>query len=178
MKVLAISSSPRKNGNSDLLCDQFLKGAAQMGHATEKIRLAGLDIHPCMACCGCGETHSCVQKDGMTEVLEKVIAADVIVLAVPVYFYSMAAQMKLFIDRCFSRYTQIKNKQFYFIVTAADPQHSAADETIAGLRGFLRCLPGAEEKGIIYGTGAWDKGDALRHPAYEKAFEMGKTIKA
>ena len=50
------------------------------------------------------------------------------------------------------------------------------EETLAGLRGFLRCLPGAEEKGVIYGTGAWDKGDALRRPAYEKAFEMGKSI--
>ena len=102
----------------------------------------------------------------MDELLDKVIGADVIVLAVPVYFYSMAAQMKVFIDRCFARYTEIKNKQFYFIVTAADPQRSAAEETIAGLRGFLRYLPGAEEKGVVYGTGAWDKGDSLRHPAY------------
>ena len=176
MKVLAISSSPRKNGNSDLLCDQFLKGAAQAGHMTEKLRLAERDIRPCAACYGCGETHACVQQDGMAEVLDKVTGADIIVLAAPVYFYSMAAQMKIFIDRCFPRYTEIKNKRFYFIVTAADPQHSAAEATLAGLRGFLRCLPGAEEKGIVYGTGAWDKGDALRHPAYEKAFEMGKSI--
>ena len=100
-----------------------------------------------------GKTHACVQQDGMDELLDKVIGADVIVLAVPVYFYSMAAQMKIFIDRCFARYTEIKNKQFYFIVTAADPQRSAAEETIAGLRGFLRCLPGAEE----------GKGRRLRH---------------
>lgn len=176
MKVLAISSSPRKGGNSDLLCSRFLEGAAQAGHSVEKIRLAELDIHPCTACCGCGETHVCVQTDGMAEVLDKVIGADVIVLAVPVYFYSMAAQMKILIDRCFARYTEIKNKCFYFIITAADPQHTAADGTVAGLRGFLRCLPGAEEKGIIYGTGAWDKGDALRHPAYEKALELGKSV--
>lgn len=160
MKVLAISSSPRKNGNSDLLCNQFLEGAVQAGHCVEKIRLVELNIHPCTACCGCAESRVCVQQDSMAEVLDKVIEADVIVLAVPVYFYSMAAQMKIFIDRCFSRYSDIRDKSFYFIVTAADPQHSAAEGTIAGLRGFLRCLPGAEEKGIIYGTWAWDKGCA------------------
>lgn len=178
MKVLAINSSPRKNGNCDLLCDQFLKGAAQAGHAVEKIRLAERDIRPCAACYSCGNGHNCVQQDGMAEILEKVMEADVIVLATPVYFYSMAAQMKIFIDRCFTRYTEIKDKQFYFIITAADPQHSAAEETIAGLRGFLRCLSGAKEMGIIYGTGAWDKGDVLRHPAYEKAFEMGRSVGA
>ena len=80
------------------------------------------------------------------------------------------------IDRCLPRYTEIKDKVFYYIITAADPQHSAADETIAGFRGFLRCLPGAQEKDIIYGTGTWDMNDVYRHPAYEKAYEMGKAV--
>ena len=88
----------------------------------------------------------------------------------------MNAQMKTFIDRCLPRYQEIKDKVFYYIITAADPQHSAADETIAGLRGYLRCLPGAQEKGIIYGTGTWDKNDVYRHPSFEKAYEAGKSI--
>lgn len=112
----------------------------------------------------------------MAEILQKLIDADIIVLATPVYFYSMCAQMKIFIDRCFPRYSEIKNKAFYLIVTAADPQHSAMEETLAGLRGYLRCLPGAQEKEVIYGTGAWDKGDILRHPAYEKAYQLGKAL--
>lgn len=82
--------------------------------------------------------------------------------------------MKMMIDRCLPRYEEIKNKHFYYVVTAADPQHSAADETIAGLRGFLRCLSCAQEYSTIYGTGTWDKGDVYRHPSYEKAYEMGK----
>ena len=106
--------------------------------------------------------------------VQKLIETDVIVLATPVYFYSMSAQMKTFIDRCLPRYTEIKGKAFYYIITAADPQHSAADETIAGLRGFLRCLPGAQEKDIIYGTGTWDMNDVYQHPAYEKAYELGR----
>ena len=159
MKVLAISASPRKGGNSDVLCDQFLKGAAEAGNEIKKIALGQVNISPCAACYGCSKSHRCV-----------------IVLATPVYFYSMDAQMKIMIDRCLPRYQEIRDKDFYYIVTAADPQHSAAEETIAGLRGFLRCLPGAEEKGIVYGTGAWDKGDVYRHPSFEKAYEMGKTI--
>ncbi len=69
----------------------------------------------------------------------------------------MNAQMKIMIDRCLPMYREIKDKDFYYIITAADLQHSAADGTIAGLRGFLRCLPGAKEKGIVYGTGTWGK---------------------
>lgn len=176
MKVIAVSASPRNGGNSDVLCDQFLKGAKEAGHQTEKIRIGQKNISPCMACYGCRKTKACVKKDDMEEILNKLIEADVIILAAPVYFYSMNAQMKVFIDRCLPRYQEIRDKAFYYIVTAADPQHSAADETIAGLRGYLRCLPGAQEKGIIYGTGAWDKNDIYRHPAFEKAYETGKSI--
>lgn len=176
MKVLAISSSPRLGGNSDALCDEFLKGAAQAGHETEKVSLAGKKIGPCRACYACAKSRSCVQKDDMAPLLEKLIAADVIVLATPVYFYCMSAQMKLMIDRCLPRYTAIENKKFYFIITAADPGHEAAEATIAGLRGFLDCLPGAEERGVVYGTGTWQKGDVYQHPALREAFRLGQSV--
>ena len=177
MKVLAISSSPRLHGNSDLLCDQFLKGAAEAGHSVEKVRLAEKSISLCAACDKCQSDAMCVKKDDMADILNDVISTDVIVLATPVYFYSMSAQMKIFIDRCYARFREITGKDFYLIVTSAAPQHEAAEETIAGLRGFLRCLPETREKDIIYGSGAWDKGDILRHPAYEKAFELGNALK-
>ena len=156
MKVLAISSSPRKGGNSDVLCDEFLKGATQNGHTTRKIRLAEKKIAPCMVCYGCAENHACVRKNDMAEVLDAMKAADVIVLASPV-FYSVCAQMKTMIDRCLADYQAIRDKTFYLIVTSADPQHRAADETLADLREYLRCLPGAKEAGVIFGTGTWDK---------------------
>ncbi len=176
MKVLAISSSPRKGGNSDVLCDEFLKGAAEAGHEVRKIRLAEMKISPCHACSGCTETHVCVRGDDMAEVLAAMKAADAIVLASPVYFYSICAQMKTMIDRCFSDYQSIANKTFYLIVTAADPQHSAADETLADFRGFLRCLPGAKEAGAVLGVGTWDKGDIYQHPALKQAHEMGRSV--
>lgn len=176
MKVLAISASPRRGGNSDVLCDQFLKGAAENGNEVNKINLRDMKTSPCAACYGCTKSHQCVQQDDMAQIQQELTLADVIVLAAPVYFYSMNAQMKIMIDRCLPMYRKIKDKDFYYIITAADPQHSAADGTIAGLRGFLRCLPGAKEKGIVYGIGTWGKGDVYQHPSLEKAYEMGKMV--
>lgn len=86
MKVLVINGSPRARGNSDLLCDEFLRGAREAGHQGEKISLREKNIAPCKACYACFKTGCCVQRDDMEEGLEKVAACDVIVLASPTYF--------------------------------------------------------------------------------------------
>lgn len=176
MKILIISSSPRKGGNSDVLCDQFAKGATENGHEVEKISLQEKKISPCIACYSCMKDHICSINDDMSDIFSKLAGADVIVLSSPVYFYSLTAQMKIFIDRCLVNYKILKDKIFYFIVTAADPQHEAAEATLMAFRGFLRCLPNAKEAGIIYGMGAWDKGDIYKHPAYEQAYQAGKKV--
>ncbi len=177
MKVLIISSSPRKDGNSDVLCQRFASGAMESGNEVEILSLRDKRIAPCNACYACMESHTCVIKDDMAELFLKLVEADVIVLASPVYFYSVSAQMKAMIDRCLADYKSLVGKQFYFIVTAADPQREAAEGTLAAFRGFIRCLPKAEEKGVLYGLGAWDKGDVYRHPSYEQAYETGKQVK-
>lgn len=175
-KVLIISSSPRKGGNSDLLCDQFLKGAQEAGHETEKIFLPAHKINYCLGCGVCNNTHVCVQKDDMKPLLDKMVEADVIVLATPVYFYSMDGQLKTFIDRTVPRYTEISNKDFYFIVTAADSNKQNMTRTLEALRGFTEdCLDGTHEKGVIYGVGAWQKGEVKNTPAYEQAYQAGKN---
>ena len=174
-KVLIISASPRKGGNSDLLCEQFLLGAKEAGHNVEKIFLRDHKINYCLGCGVCNNTHKCVQKDDMKALLDKMVEADVIVLATPVYFYTMDAQLKTFIDRCVPRYTEISDKDVYFIVSAADTDKNNLAPTIEGLRGFTRdCLEGTKEKGIIYGTGAWQIGEVKVLPIYKKAYEMGK----
>jgi multimeric flavodoxin WrbA len=176
-KVLLLSSSPRKGGNSDLLCEQFMKGVREAGHRAEKIFLKNKKINYCTGCCICfNEEKGCVQKDDMAEILKKMIAADVIVMATPVYFYTMCGQMKTLIDRTCSRYTEIRNKNFYFIVAAADKRKKAMAPTLEGFRAFLSCLSGAKERGIIYGTGAWNIGDIKKSDAMNKAFEMGKAV--
>lgn len=174
-KVLIISASPRKGGNSDLLCDQFLKGAKEAGHNVEKVFLRDRKINYCLGCGVCSSTHNCVQKDDMKPLLEKMVEADVIVLATPVYFYTMDGQLKTFIDRCVPRYTNITNKDFYFILSAADTEKANLKPAVEGLRGFTRdCLDGTKEKGIIYGVGAWQVGEIKKLPVYQEAYEMGQ----
>jgi multimeric flavodoxin WrbA len=151
-----------------------MEGAVEAKHQVDKVFLAGKKINYCKACNGCAGTGKCVQKDDMAQILDSMMAADVIVLATPVYFYTMCAQMKTVIDRTFARYTKITNKDFYFIVTAADSRKAALERTIEGFRAFTSCLPGAKEKGIVYGTGAWEVGDILGSPAMDQAYKMGK----
>lgn len=175
--VLIISASPRKGGNSDTLCDQFLAGAREAGHQAEKVFLREKDIHYCTGCGLCfRQKGTCSQSDDMAELAGRLAEADVIVLATPVYFYTMDAQMKTFIDRCCAYYTSLTGKEFYFIVTAADTDVAAMERTIEGFRGFAVCLDGAVEKGIVYGVGAWEKGDIQKTPAMAAAWEMGKQV--
>lgn len=175
--VLIISASPRKGGNSDILCDRFVQGAEESGNKVEKVFVASKNIGYCRGCGVCNTTHKCVQKDDMAEILDKMVKADVIVLATPVYFYSMDGQMKTFIDRTVPRYTEIRNKDFYFIMTAADTEKASLERTMETFRGFTEdCLSGAKEAGIIYGTGAWNIGEIKSTPAYDEAYEMGRRV--
>lgn len=175
-KVLILSSSPRRGGNSDTLCDQFQKGAVEAGNQVEKIFLKEKNINYCTGCGACYNSSKCFQHDDMADVLEKIVQADVIVMATPVYFYTMAAQMKTLIDRTVPRYEEITGKDFYFIVTAADNSIKAMERTIEGFRGFTSCLSDAREKGILYGVGAWNIGEINKTPAMQQAYELGKSI--
>lgn len=174
-KVLILSGSPRKYGNSDMLCEQFAKGASENGSPVEKIYVQDLKIGGCRACYACRNSHVCVQKDDMESLLGKMIEADVIVLATPVYFYSMDGQMKTMIDRTLPRYAEIANKNFYFIATAAAGKN-AMERTMDSLRGFTDCLPGAKVKAMIYGSGVYEKGEVENSPAMKQAYEAGKNI--
>lgn len=175
--VLIISASPRRHGNSDTLCDRFMQGASESGNQVEKIFLKDKKIAYCTGCGYCFDHHVCSQKDDMSEMLEKLLAADVIVFATPVYFYTMDAQMKCFIDRTTPKYTEITNKEFYFIMTAADNEKESFNRTLEAFRGFTEdCLSGAVESGIIYGGGTWHMGEVQDTPAYNQAYEMGKNV--
>ena len=171
--ILIISASPRKGGNSDLLCDAFMQGALDAGHRVEKVRLSDKKINYCRGCGVCNDTHVCMQKDDMAEMLEKLLKADVIVLGTPVYFYTLNAQMKTFIDRTVPRYLDIRDKEFDFILAAADDNREAMLRTVECFRGFLDCLEGAVERGVVYGIGAWKVGDIKGSPALEEAKSMG-----
>ena len=177
-KVLILSGSPRKNGNSDLLCDEFMRGAKEAGNEVEKIRVVEQKIDFCRGCYYCQKSGGvCAIKDDMAEVLQKMIDADVIVLASPVYFYSIDAQLKALIDRTVSRWTEVKNKEFYYIATSADDSKEAQERTIECFRGYADCVEGAVEKGIVYGVGVYEKGEVKNTPAIKEAYQMGLSVK-
>ena len=175
--ILILSSSPRRGGNSDTLCDEFLRGATEAGHSVEKIFLRNKTINYCTGCSTCSlHQKPCPQKDDMPEILDKMIAADIIVMATPVYFYTMSAQMKTLIDRCCGLYTQMTSKEFYFIVTAAENEQKKMERTIDTFQGFLDCLDGATIGGVIYGLGVWHSGEINSTSTMRQAYEMGRSI--
>ncbi len=176
-KILILSGSPRKGGNSDILCDEFMRGAREAGHQVEKIRVTEKKIAPCLGCYYCAKHDgACVQKDYMADLLQKMINAEVLVLASPVYFYSIDAQLKAVIDRTVARWLEVKDKELYYIVTMADEAKVSADTTLACFRGYAECVEGAVEKGVIIGNGVYEAGEVRSTPAMEEAYEMGKNV--
>ncbi len=174
-QILLLAGSPRKNGNSDTLCNSFKKGCEEQGHQVQKIYLQDQHIQGCTACYACKKLGHCILKDDAAEVQRAMIQADVIVLASPVYFYSISGQLKTLIDRCLSCAAKLSGKDFYFLLTAADSKEEmkrAAD----ALTGFTDCISGSRVKGIVYGDGAWQLGDIQGHPALEEAYQLGKQI--
>ena len=151
----------------------------QFGEPVRLVKEPGLKfrlqvfIEDCTGCGVCYDTRTCPQRDDAAQIVGKMIAADVIVLATPVYFYTMSAQMKTLIDRCCARYTEMTGKEFYFIVAAADDSKAAMERTIDGFRGFLDCLDDSRECGTIYGVGAWKIGEIEGSPAMKQAYDAG-----
>ena len=176
-KILVISASGRKGGNSDTLCDEFMRGAKEAGHTIEKIRLTEVKLGYCTGCYACQKLKRCVQKDDGNAIVEKMLAADSIVLATPVYFYSMNAQLKTLIDRTVSRWDdfgRFKGTEFWLIVTAADENKKMLRSTLEAIRGFMRdCMDGSIERGVIYGTGAYEIGAVKFMPVMQEAYKAG-----
>ncbi|MGN0136449.1 NAD(P)H-dependent oxidoreductase [Anaerotignum sp.] len=176
-RVLILSGSPRRGGNSDLLCNAFLRGAEEAGNQVKKIFIRDKKIGYCNACYYCREHGGvCAVKDDMEEILQEMHWADVIVMASPVYFYSIDAQMKTVIDRTVAQWTELKNKEFYYIMTAAEADKAAMDCTLECFRGFAVCLDGSTEKGVLYGSGVYEAGAVKETPLIQEAYEMGKAV--
>ena len=99
MKIIILEGSPNRKGSSNLLADCFKQGAEEAGHTVEIIDAAHADIHPCTGCIHCGYEGPCVQKDEMDRIRPKILEADMLVFATPLYYYGMSAQLKVLIDR-------------------------------------------------------------------------------
>ncbi len=175
--VLAISSTLRKNGNSEILAREFLRGAQESGHNVEFITLQNKDIKFCKGCMACQKMGSCVIKDDSNEIVEKMKNADVIVFATPIYYYEMSGQLKTLLDRANCLYdSDYKFRDIYFIATAADSDSHSADIAIAGIKGWISCYEKSKLKGKILGAGVDDIGAIKDKPAMKQAYIKGKEL--
>ncbi len=174
--VLILSSSPRKNGNSELLCKAFAEGAQAAGHRVEHIRIAEKRIGYCIACYACKQLGRCAFEDDASAILEKMLAADVIVLASPVYFYSISAQLKALFDRTVAIYPRLTNKTYYYLLTMADTERKQFDLVLAAMRGFLDCYEGSREAGMVCADGVEEAGAVANTPFVEAARALGQAI--
>ena len=173
-KVLILSASPRKNGNSDILCQQFIHGAEEAGHKAEQIYLYDKQIGFCRACYACFRTGKCVQQDDMESILERIQDTDVLVISTPTYFMTMNGMLKNTIDRFLPKWRELGGHEVYFIITGHDGKEGLS---LVGeeLTKIFREL-GNEIKGIIWGECVWQKGEVKGTKAMDEAFEAGKNL--
>jgi len=188
LKVLGLAGSIRRQGNTELLLDQVLAGAESKGAKTEKIIISRLEIAPCIACDKCFETGRCVVQDDYQLLYPRLIKAERIILAAPIFFTGVPAQAKAVIDRgqCFwARKYVLKNplpptdtglqRQGFLISTAGGPK-TKFDCAKRTLRAFLDTLDGQYGGELLF-PGVDEKGAILNHPtALDEAFALGKSL--
>jgi multimeric flavodoxin WrbA len=176
-KILVLSSSARRNGNSSTLSDEFIRGAHEAGHKAEKIFLRDKKINGCLGCFACQKNGGeCIQNDDMSEIYSKMLAADVIVFVSSVYFYSFNAQMKTVLDRTIALHGTFHDKTAYLIAAGQAPEEKYMTTMIDGFRKYIACFPNVVEGGIVFGYGVSDVGDVKGKPAMLQAYEMGKNV--
>ena len=177
MNILILSGSPRNNGNTDLLVEAFAKGASEKHHV-EVVSVHNYKVNPCMGCNACftSEGNACVQKDDMPLIYEKLANADMLVIASPVYFYGLSAQLKAFIDRCHNpiRDTFHIRKAALLLVGAA----SLPELFDSILTQYQLCLNffHIEDAGHVLVRGAKEKGSLRGSKAMEEAESLGRTV--
>ena len=176
-KVLVISTSLRRNSNSHGLAEEFAKGAKEAGHQVELISLIGRQIEYCVGCLSCQRTGQCVIEDDANLIAEKMLKADVVCYATPIYYYEMAGQMKTLLDRMNPLFSaDYKFRDVYMLSTAADDGPHVADRAVNGLEGWIECFAKAELAGSLFAGGVTGPGEITNHPALAKAYDMGKNI--
>lgn len=176
-KVLIISSSPRKGGNSEKLVEAFVKGAAERGNAAETIYLREKSFSFCKGCFACLKFGHCVIADDAVEIAKKMHDADVLVFATPVYYYSVSGQLKTMLDRANPLYdTDYAFTKVYLLATAAEDEAETVEGAEKAVQGWVDCFDRAEFSGTVFAGGVNDVGDIAGHPALEKAYQVGKDI--
>ena len=176
-QVLIISTSPRKGGNSDTLADAFAQGAREAGHRVEKISLYDKAIGFCKGCLVCQGTRRCVIRDDADAIARRMLTADVLVFATPIYYYGMCGQMKTMLDRANPLYSaDYRFRDVYLLSAAAEEDAHTADGAVDGITGWIACFEKARLAGTVFAGGVTAPGDVRDHPALGQARETGRHI--
>lgn len=185
MRILGIMGSPRMGGNTDLLLDAALNGARSQGAEVEKVVVDKLSISPCREHYGCLEDGNCVIRDDMDVIYPRLLEADAIIMASPMFFYGITAQLKALIDRSqalWARKHVLKQswpgtgRMGAFIAVGATKGERLFDGSIATVRYFFKTV-GVEYAEELLIRGVDQKGDIEKHPtALKDAFELGKRL--
>ena len=176
-KVLVISSSPRKGGNSETLAAAFAKGAQEAGNQVETVYLREKQVGFCKGCLACLKLGHCTVQDDAVEIAAKMHDADVLVFATPVYYYCVSGQLKTMLDRANPLFdSDYAFTKAYLLATAAEDGEETVEGTVKAVQGWVDCFERCELTGTVFAGGVNGVGDIAGHPALEKAYQMGKEV--
>ena len=178
MKIVVLMGSPNKKGSTDILVENFVKGAEEAGNSVEVIDVAHMNIHPCIGCVRCGYEGPCVQKDDNEIIRRKLLASDMVVFATPLYYYGMSAQLKIVTDR-FCAYNSSLNSRHLksALLTVA---WNADDWTFDALEAHYRTLVryiNFDDCGMVLGYGCGSPSMTKRSRYPEEAYRLGRRLK-
>jgi multimeric flavodoxin WrbA len=178
LKLLAIVGSPRLKGNTNYLVDQALEEAAKLGAQTEKIILSQYQVNPCLGHDDCASFDSCLQKDDAGWILDKFREADGVILATPVYWYNVSAQMKAFIDRNYFPYKHNQKYKARAVGIIVVAEKEAIEDTLHTLNQFVDwCFDIKTGRKFIVSGYAHKLGEAKNNiPLVEAAQKLGRQI--
>lgn len=176
-KVLIISSSPRKGGNSETLAAAFAKGAQEAGNQVETVYLREKRYGFCKGCLACLKLGHCVIQDDAVEIATKMHDADVLVFATPVYYYSVSGQLKTMLDRANPLYgSDYAFTKAYLLASAAENEPETVQGTAAAVQGWVDCFPRCVLAGTVFAGGVNGVGEIAGHAALEQAYQMGRDV--
>ncbi len=188
VKILGLFGSPRRGGNTELLLEEALKGAEKEGAKVERLYLSDFTITPCKECHGCNDTGNCIILDDMEKIYPKLLEADVVILASPIFFYGVTAWAKALIDRSQALWARKyllkdsslgkegKKRKGFFISVGATKGQKVFEGAILTVKYFFDVL-NAEYAGELVFRGVEAKGDILNHPeALQQAYEAGRKL--
>ena len=177
MNILILEGSPNRHGSSNLLADEFIRGAREAGHTVSVIDAAHAGLHPCTGCVRCGYEGPCVQKDDMEQFRRQILDADMLVFVTPLYYYGMSAQLKILVDRFCAINSSITRKHMKSaLLCAAWNADSWTFEALeAHYRTLVRYLQ-LEDVGMVLGRGCGTPAMTARSPYPDQARALGRSL--